>query len=97
MAAAVASHGDAACARARAIGHLCGRTENDRNSNDYSRSKKGEPPPFPSPCLCPFLSRARDRPASGRGEFPAPLPDHARTARNESEIDALSIEGFPWD
>lgn len=24
----------------RTIGHLCGRTENDRNSNHYSRSKK---------------------------------------------------------
>lgn len=87
MAAVVASHRDAACVcvcvqgdfrRARTIGHLCGRTENDRNSNHYSHSKKGA------------SLAGRDRPTSGCGELSASLTDRARTGRNELEIDAFS-------
>jgi len=84
-------------ARARAIGHLCGRTENDRNSNDYSRSKKRSPLRFRLLLFVRFFLARAIETVRSRRLLPAPLPDHARTGRNELEIDAFSIEGFPWD
>lgn len=112
VAAAVASHRDAAyvyvcvCVGAipvaRTIGHLCGRTENDRNSSHYSRSKK-------EVSLSLYLSisltgRGRDRPDFRlRRGFPLRCPIAHGTGRDELEIEAFSrglsgggLGGFCW-
>jgi len=101
-AAAVASHRDAGCARARVQSDTCAVAQKMTVIRVIILVLKKKPSLFPSPSLCPFLlprarARDRDRPASGRGKLSASLPDHARTGRSELEIDAFSIEGFPWD
>lgn len=64
---------------ARTIGHLCGRTENDRNSSHYSRSKKEA------------SLTDRDRPdfLLRRG-FPLRCLIAHGTGRDELEIEAFS-------
>jgi len=76
---------------ARTIGHLCGRTENDRNSSHYSRSKKEA------------SLAGRDRPDFRlRRGFPLHCPIAHGMGWDELEIEAFSrglsggLGGFCW-
>lgn len=72
---------------ARTIGHLCGRTENDRNSSHYSRSKKeASLSPVERPSRLPVAAR-----------LSAPLPDRARKRDGMNWRSRLFHEGFPED
>lgn len=97
VAAVVASHRDAACVYVRVclrwailpvahtIGHLCGRTENDRNSSHYSRSKKE------TSLSLSLTGLDRDRPDFRlRRGFPLHCPIAHGTGRDELEIEAFS-------
>lgn len=55
---------------ARTIGHLCGRTENDRNSSHYSRSKRSlshRPRPSWLPVAARLSAPLSDRARNGTG------------------------------